>query len=121
MNGTASQLALAGGDPAPTPAPKLTDRQQFALELIGRLQPISSDELGALLCERHGNHAAADRCAWDRTNGNQMGEALRRKRLVRYRRNAGWTLTDWQPTGSGPSAQNTTGDGFDTHGFPRDF
>lgn len=79
------QLALI---PAPPAQPRLTDRQQRALDLISRLAPIPSDELGAYL-HRHGPDS---RCQWCATTGAEVGEALRRKGLVKRRRGKGWVL-----------------------------
>lgn len=85
------QLGLLPGVPV-DPTVKLTARQRFALELIARLQPVPSDELGAYLCERRGKHHHDDRCDWDSQNGRAVGAALRRHGLVRQKRHAGWVL-----------------------------
>ena len=102
------QLELLPGVPV-EPAIKLTERQRFALEAIGRLQPISSDELGALLCERRGKHTADERCDWDGSNGRQCAASLRAKGLVVRKRTVGWTLPEYRPTPAGSSAQNRDG------------
>jgi hypothetical protein len=104
-----SQLDLLGG--TPTTEPRLTDRQEFALETIGRLQPISSDELGAHLhAYRQANggrgHDPDTRCDWCTQEGRDMGAALRKKGLVVQRRMAGWCLV-------GAATTNGIQDGYD--------
>lgn len=66
--------------------PKLTERQQFALELVeaaGR-NGIHADELGAILHEERGKHPRDSRCQWDGANGKSILDALKKKGLVRY-------------------------------------
>ncbi len=96
-----SQLDLITGEPVPAvdrAAP--TERQQFALDTIRRLQPLATDELGAYLHQyrlEHGGrgHGSDERCPYCQGEGREMGEALKRKGLVVYKRTLGWTLPDW--------------------------
>lgn len=92
------QLALIE-TPAP-PAKPLTDRQQFALELVERrgVDGIHADEVGAALCERNGRHSADDRCRFDGSSGNEVLKALRGRDLVRYRRGSNGKPGYWQAT-----------------------
>lgn len=90
------QLEILSAVPVP-PETKLTARQRFALETVGRYQPIPSDELGAHLCARRGKHAADVRCEWCSRAGREVGAALRKKGLVRMRREQGWTLAGYTP------------------------
>lgn len=86
------QLALI--EPPPKPLP---DRQQYALEEIGRAghDGLSSDAIGALLHERRGKHHRDDRCRWCAKEGRQVALALDAKELVRYRgRLKVWQLRD---------------------------
>jgi hypothetical protein len=85
------QLTLAG---TPDPTPTLTERQQFALDLIRELGPIPSDELGAHMHERKTWHNRDIRCAWCRGAGEGVGKELRRKRTlgVKHRRGEGWVV-----------------------------
>lgn len=91
------QLALTG---VPTPPDvKLTPRQRSALEHIAANQPLASDELGAYLHEirreRGGKgHPRNSSCDWCKSEGAQMGKALRDKQLVKYRLGEGWILAD---------------------------
>lgn len=78
-------------------APRLTQRQLFALEHLGGHSPLGSGALGALLHEyRLGEggrgHGRDDRCDWCATEGAQMGRRLRTLGHVRYRRGLGWVL-----------------------------
>lgn len=111
------QLNLDGGFAATPAGRALTPRQQHALETIAKLQPVASDELGAHLCSWAGKHTIDHRCPWDGPNGRQVGDALKAKGLVRYRRGAGWTLPDYRPGDHLPSSQNATG----PDGFPEGF
>lgn len=76
----------------PEPVVNLTDRQQFVLDALRRHQEdgLSSDEVGALLCERKGRHDAGVRCDWDSSNGHSVLNALRKKGLARRRRGGTW-------------------------------
>ncbi len=86
-----------------TPAPvKLTGRQQLALDYITTHQPVTSEQLGAILHEdrreRGGRgHHRDERCAYCHDEGSQMGRALRAKRLVVRKRGLGWCLPDYKP------------------------
>lgn len=82
---TASQLTLDGTTPV-----KLTARQQHALTLIEQHGPIASTELGAHMHARRGKHAANLHCEWCADEGRTVARELRRKGLVRMRRNTGW-------------------------------
>lgn len=119
-----SQLELLGGSVPVEPGVKLTARQRYALEVIGKLQPVESDELGAYLHQerqtRTGGekgHAADVRCEWCGTEGAQMGAALRNRRLVTKKRDAGWVLVGYKPT----RAPEPAPEGLDEHGFPENF
>lgn len=87
---TAGQLTLDGQIEAP--AVKLTGRQRFALEVIDRLGPVASDELGAHLHERRARHGVDERCRWCGQEGNAAGRELRTKGFVKLRRSEGWVL-----------------------------
>lgn len=115
------QLNLDGGFAATPAGRALTPRQQTALEHIAAHQPVASDELGAHLCSWAGKHTVDHRCPWDGPNGRQVGDALKAKGLVRYRRGAGWTLPDYKPGDHLPTSQNATREGFDDRGFPETF
>lgn len=81
---TEQQLALVD-----VPAvPDLTPRQQHALELVqaAGANGMHADELGALLHAEYRKHGADERCTWCGSTGNSILKALRKKRLVRYRR-----------------------------------
>lgn len=123
-----SQLELLGGTVPVEPDVKLTERQRHALEIIGRYQPIPSDELGAHLHqERAGRglkgHPAEQRCEWCGTEGAQMGAALRKRGLVTRKRDAGWVLPSYRASESDSTrtGPNVASDGLDEHGFPKDF
>lgn len=111
MNG---QLDIDGGF-AHTPAGNLlTARQQHALETIARMQPITSDELGAYLHSyrrAHGGkgHAADERCEWCSSEGNDVGQALARRGLVNRKPTVGWCLPGWKPEADDLSSQNRDG------------
>lgn len=81
------QLQLLDG-PVTPPDVKLTARQRKALDTIAAHQPIRSDELGAYLHP----HGPDKRCDWCTPSGREVGEALKRKGLVEYEREAGWKL-----------------------------
>lgn len=91
------QLDLITGEPAAPPADPngLTGRQQLALEFVAANQPVSSDELGAAWCEHRGKHSAETRCDWDGKAGREMGSALRKRGLVKFKRDSGWVLPDY--------------------------
>lgn len=98
-----SQLHLDGSE---TRLDGLTPRQRHALDTIARMQPIASDELGAELCAWRGKHPADRRCVWCASGGREVGAALRRKGLVRFRRRAdGWTLAGYKIGEHLPSSQ----------------
>lgn len=84
------QLTIAGQTEDPTV--KLTARQRFALDLIGELGPIPSDELGAHMHERRGKHGLEARCTYCGQEGKGVGGELRKKKLVKQRREEGWVL-----------------------------
>lgn len=104
------QLDLITGQPvaAPRDPSALTDRQQLALEHIAAHQPVSSDELGAVLHEdrqargRKG-HSRDQRCEWCATEGNVVGASLRAKGLIVRRKTIGWCLPDHSPDRPGAS------------------
>ena len=86
------QLALI--DPEP---PRLTGRQQAALEYIGANQPATNDEVGAYLHELRQDaggrgHARDERCDWCTTEGGSVARRLRELGYTAYRRKAGWVL-----------------------------
>lgn len=118
-----AQLDLITGEPVP-PAKDpgaLTDRQQLALEFIGKHQPVSSDELGAFLHEdrmsRGGKgHGRDERCDWCPGEGREMGEALRRRDCVVRKKSVGWCLAGFSPERSGTSGYDP-----ETSDFPEGF
>lgn len=85
--------------------PSLTERQQRALDLIREAgwDGLKTDELGAAL--HHPKHGLNDRCEFCVSAGNEVGAALRRKRLVQQRRRQDanglvysvWTTVDARP------------------------
>jgi len=99
------QPALPGLDRAAT----LTERQAFALDVITRLGPLSSEELGARLhawrAERGGRgHGSDERCQWCPSEGASAGRMLAGKGLVKRRRGEGWVPAAYE-TPREPSAQ----------------
>lgn len=75
----------------------LTDRQRLALDYIAANQPVSSDELGAVLhadrVARGGRgHVVDVRCTYCADEGSDMGRALKAKGLVFRPRKGGWQL-----------------------------
>lgn len=66
--------------------PKLTDRQQRALDAIraAGYDGLHTDELGAVAHEP--KHAKEDRCEFCGQAGQEIGRALRAKGLVQQRR-----------------------------------
>lgn len=91
---TGPQLAIL-----PDPPPKLTSRQQAALDAI-RDTPggLTSQQLGQYLHARVYNHtcwACEDRGYWKR-DGNQIGTALRRKGLLVHRGHTHWQALEGQ-------------------------
>ena len=97
--GMLDQLSFAETGAATPPELKLTRRQRFALELITHT-PLSSENLGAALHEyrmKEGGkgHDARRPCQFCRAEGAHMGDALRKKKLVRFARNlAVWYSED---------------------------
>lgn len=92
-----TQMALDGtGVPTP-PDVKLTKRQRFALELIGRLGYVSSEQLGSALHEYRSAHRATTACTFCRPEGAAMGASLREKGLVRLKRAKGWYVVGEKP------------------------
>lgn len=87
-----TQLELDGSTPLAPPTVKVTERQRYVLELVRDLGHATDDEIGAVLCERLGKHSADVRCGWDATNGGDIARVLRKKGLVKYRRDVGWVL-----------------------------
>lgn len=86
------QLTLI--DPEP---PRLTERQQVALEHLGSNQPLTNDELGAFLHEARragggSGHGREERCAYCAAEGGQMGRRLRELGYAAYRRGHGWVV-----------------------------
>lgn len=85
------QLTINGGT-VPLRAPggpkPLTARQQHALDVLTRAGHggLTSDEVGAALCELRGKHPAGDRCVWCSSNGRGVLVALRKRKLVKQRR-----------------------------------
>lgn len=65
--------------------PKLTDRQQRALDLIkaAGYDGLTSDELGARIHDRHSDD---QRCAFCGSTGLELGRALRNKGYAQQRR-----------------------------------
>lgn len=84
------------------PEPKLTDRQQFALELVkgAGVDGIHADEVGAAWCARRDKHPASSRCRWCGSNGKDVLEELKRKDLVRYVRGRGPVVGFWRVVGA---------------------
>ena len=122
-----SQLDLITGEPVDVEPERgggvtLTERQALALRFIGQHQPVSSDELGAVLHEdrmRRGGkgHDASERCERCSSEGAQMGDALRKRGHVVRKRTVGWCLTGYRPVPAG------TGSGIDpkTSDWPEGF
>jgi hypothetical protein len=86
--------------------PRLTDRQQCALDAIcaAGWEGLHTDELGALA---HG-HGPEQRCQWCGSAGQELGKALRAKGLVRQRRRKapnGDTVTVWTVAGRLPAPE----------------
>ncbi len=107
-----TQLDFTGRPALAPPDTPLTAFQRLALDTIGRLQPIASDELGAHLHEdrqRRGKrgHPADRRCQWCADDGKHMGAALRKKGLVKMRQGQGWVLASYLP------AERQHDDGYD--------
>jgi hypothetical protein len=76
--------------------PKLTDRQERALEIIraaGR-DGIPSDEFGQQIHAWQGKHDLETLCEWCPTSGRELGKALRKKGLVKSRRDGHWYALD---------------------------
>jgi hypothetical protein len=97
------QLALLEVE---TPAPNLTARQAFALHELENAgtDGLTTDELGALLCQRNGKHDAGTRCRFDGKNGRALLLRLRELELARYRAKAKvWTVTSPIDTSPRPS------------------
>lgn len=118
-----SQLAF-DGSPVP-PGVRVTARQRLAVEYVAAKQPVPSDELGAVLhadrLARGGRgHSVDERCEWCRSEGREMGAALRRLGLVRERRGAGWVL---EGAAAPPRAAAPAEDVYDpaTADFPEGF
>lgn len=86
------QLTLDG-----KPAVKLTERQQYALDIITDLGPVPSDELGAHMHERRGKHTSDLRCRYCGDEGKDIAKELRKKKLVRMRRGEGWYVVGARP------------------------
>lgn len=84
------------------PAPKLTDRQQFALQFVtaNRTDGVTADEVGAAWCEQKGKHSADDRCQFDGQSGTEVLKALRTKGLVKYRRRTRLLEGAWLAVGA---------------------
>ena len=106
---THEQLDLTGSDATIVEGRPLTRRQQVALELIRDRPPVTSDELGALLhADRQARggrgHGEDVRCDYCTGEGRSMGEALRAKGLVNYRRTLGWVPAG-TPAGRGSAAR----------------
>lgn len=90
-----TQLQLKG---TPAPEHRLTERQAFALEVIARLGPISSRELGGHMHERRDKHVFERACVFCESEGLAVARELRSKKDARNRglvkqSRAGWTLT----------------------------
>jgi hypothetical protein len=82
--------------------PKLTERQQRALDLIESAgwDGLRTDELGAAL--HHPKHGLNERCSFCVSAGNEVGAALRRKSLVQQHRRRdpqGLLYTVWTVAG----------------------
>ena len=87
------------------PPQKLSDRHQRALDLMEAAgwDGLKTDEVGAAL--HHPKHGLNDRCEFCSSAGNEVGSALRRKRLVQQRRRQDgnglvysvWTTVDARP------------------------
>lgn len=74
------------------PVVEVTVRQQFVLDALGALpnEGLRADEVGAMLCARRGRHSAGTRCEYDSSNGTGVLKALKKKGLVRRRRDGSW-------------------------------
>ena len=109
------QLALIAQPPAP---PKLTPRQQRALELVTQAgaDGIHADELGAALHAEYRKHTVEARCMWCGQTGQSILKALKAKGLVRYRRGNAQRAGYWQAVDAQeatPAASTSQDDGWD--------
>lgn len=93
------QLRLQG---TPAPTHRLTDRQQYAYDVIAEEGPISSSALGAYMHDRRGKHRSSTFCLDCKREGLGVAKELRAKKdergrgLVKQSR-LGWVLTVRRP------------------------
>lgn len=73
----------------------LTDNQRAIYNAIGT--GMTASEAGALLHSRRAVHPASDRCQFCRGEGNALLQALRKRQLVKRRRNGTWQLVRSPP------------------------
>lgn len=78
----------------PAATGQLTERQRFVYDQLlahtAQGDGLTTDEVGALLCERAGRHDSGSRCDFDARNGRSVLKALRKKELARSKRSGGW-------------------------------
>lgn len=104
---------------ATIPPVKLTARQQHALTLIEQHGPISSSGLGARMHARRGKHPDTLACEWCPDEGKTVARELRRKGLVRYKRDSGWYVVG--TTGKPQRERESSGYDPATTPFPDGF
>lgn len=84
----------------PETPPRLTGpRQQLVYDLLqaaGR-EGLTADEAGAHVHAATGKHLPGERCAWCGRDGGQVLRALRKKKVVKSRRDGNWTLATAEP------------------------
>lgn len=94
----------------------LTERQAFVYQqlLAHSVQGdgLTSDEVGALLCERAGRHDAGSRCDFDSRNGQGVLKALRKKGLAKNSRARGWVALGAERTERVPDDVDPFPEGF---------
>lgn len=103
-------------------APKLTDRQQFALDQLERAgaDGLTADEIGAAWCQQRGVHSAETRCKFCGQSGQGLANELKAKGLARYRRKKGDLDGAWLHHGA-PSAPPRPDSGVPYNEFPAGF
>lgn len=109
------QLALVPDTP-----PKLTDRQQAALDYIAAHDGVPADELGAHWHSLRGKHPAGDRCDWCETDGRSVVRSKALRDLITYRRNPGGRLYVLRGTAAPRPAADPPG-GYDPATAPIPF
>lgn len=96
----------------PVPDVSRWPRLSFGYTLIRERGPIASDEIGAEWCAARGKHSADVRCEWDSQAGKQIGQALRKRGLVLFKRGEGWYVPGVRRA-SEPSSQMGPDDEWD--------